>query len=60
MPFHNFPTGINDSPLVKSMFVQNYSQAGDFPPPQHTFWVESLTEAQMVTPDGDKYIFQVE
>lgn len=56
MPFHNFPTGIIDSPMVKSVFVDNYSIAGDFPPPPESKFMITEGSKQMVTESGNKMI----
>lgn len=56
MPFHSFPTGIIDSPMVKSVFVQNYSIAGDFPPPPASEFRITDISQQRVIDDGNKRI----
>lgn len=57
-----FPLSVltNCNPIVRGLYTQAYDQGGDFPPPTTNFWVETVSESQMVTPDGDKYIFVVE
>ena len=54
-----FPIGVSrNNPLAKSIFVEDFSDNGNVPPPPtQVFWVEDTSGNQMVTPSGADYIF---
>lgn len=60
MANNNFPIGIDRNPLVHSVFVRQFEEHGDFPPPpENKYWVDNL-ENQYVDNNGNLYIFNPE
>lgn len=54
-----FPYSIlsNSNPILKGLYQSHHDQGQDFPPPAHSYWIETASGDQMFTPNGDKYIF---
>jgi hypothetical protein len=59
MRFLNNFKWLKESPIQKTPFVCSDDLSSEIlPPPDSAFWVENSTGDQMVTPDGDTYIFK--
>lgn len=57
MGLNNFPIGLGkNNPLINNVFFQT-SEGGIFIPPSYDFWVTEPDGDQMITPDGNSYIF---
>ena len=56
MAYSPYPIGVGRNPLVNSVFVHQFEEQGDFPPPPSTKFMITETSAQMVTELGVKMI----
>lgn len=56
----SFPIGVGRNPLTINIFVQEFEEQGDFPPPpENKYWVDNLNN-QYVDNEGNYYIFNPE
>lgn len=55
MPFHDFVPNVVNNPLVQSVFTQNFSEHGDFPPPGSNFLITDGGD-NLMTDDGNNLI----
>lgn len=56
MPFHNYDISFRNDPLVQSVFVQDFSEHGDHPPPPGSYFRITDISQTRVTDTGLKRI----
>jgi hypothetical protein len=54
MQFHDFPTGINNSPLVKSVFVKRNNSGDETPPADEGFLLLSGANFELL--NGSQFL----